>query len=413
MKFPRLFAAGLVMSVLGHSVGSAFFAPDSDEVQIETSRGGAVSVIGSIEDMVAGSKADSVEAPEPLEEVDPETIVDPVRTAETINPVTPVVAVEPVQAVQLETRVLEAVSTAVSAPVVEGVTTTDQVTKAVPEAVEPVRAQPMPANRVAKPVPADARPVVEPAQSAAVEPVPVPPTPAPTEARPIEAKPVVPVPMTEPDPAQKVKPVETARVVEPEARKPLEPVEPEAATAEPVDPLAAVSQTPRVKPEPPAKQAEPVKRKQTVQKQVAKKPAAKKPAAQARKKGADANTRRGGEQVTSKTARSNANGRADAKGKERGGAAAASNYAGKVYSRLARAKGRAAKRRKRSQSGLVVFVFSVSRDGRVSNVRITRSSGHANLDKATLRAVAALRMPKFPAAMKGNSKRFEGKYSFE
>ncbi len=79
MKFSRLLVTGALFSVLVHAAGSAYFATDPDEVQIAASEGGAVSVVGSLEDLVAGSDVPLEPIDEPLDEIDP--LEDPVEIA--------------------------------------------------------------------------------------------------------------------------------------------------------------------------------------------------------------------------------------------------------------------------------------------------------------------------------------------
>ena len=53
MSFARFLAAGAILSLVLHGTGAAFFAKDPNEISIAASEGGGVSVIGSIEDLVA------------------------------------------------------------------------------------------------------------------------------------------------------------------------------------------------------------------------------------------------------------------------------------------------------------------------------------------------------------------------
>ena len=118
MKFSRLVAAGIFVSVASHAAVSAYFAPDTDQLEIAASKGGAVSVIGSLEDLVAGTDGaqEAVEAP-------PEE-VQPVENA------TDVAAVQPQQAPQATQEIQKAlqVATAAIQPVAQGATDTRQVT---------------------------------------------------------------------------------------------------------------------------------------------------------------------------------------------------------------------------------------------------------------------------------------------
>ncbi|WP_422374710.1 TonB family protein [Roseibium sp.] len=374
MKGARVLIAGLGISLLLHGVGSAYFAKDPDDVSVAASQGGAVSVIGSIEDMVAGAKVEAVEAEKPVDEVEPlEEIVEPVQEPVEIEPLKPVeevvqpvvepaevkpveveapveiAALDPVKPVSQPTKVVKSVTTAAAVPVVEGVTTTEKVT-------EPVEA--------ADVVPQEAKPVRE--QTETVEQV----TAETTAAKPVEVTPQ--------------KPVQMALAVQPEVQPVQEAVRPE---TEQLQAVPETVRTPVAKPKPPVKKAEPVKKKKPKKQQ----------AKRQQKKGGATNSRKGGEQVTSKTARSNANGRADAKTKD-GGTKAASNYKGKVVAKLRRAKRypRAAKRAR--LTGTVRIAFTIAQNGSVSGIRISRSSGHAILDQAALDMVRrASPMPKFPS----------------
>lgn len=353
MRLSRYLAIGAVLSLVLHGTGSAFFAADPDEVSVAASEGGQVSVIGSIEDLVAGAKANVVSETEPVADVEPagepaRPVREPVEVAE-VTPETPVQPVE-VTPVQLVSEPVSArsVSAAGAGPVVDGVTRADPVT-----AVEPLKtdlAEKIPAAETASPV--------EPA----------------TPARPVDRQ-----------TAQQ--PVEIARAEPAATTEPARPVTQELQVQQPVeDPLPEVTQTPRAKPKPPVRKAEP---KKTPEKKVR----------TAQTKGAETSSRKGGEQVTASTARSNANGRKDARTRD-GGTRATSNYKGKVVARLRRAKRYPSQARRRSLEGTAHVAFTISRSGAVSGIRLTRSSGHGLLDQAALDMVRrASPMPKFPAGI--------------
>lgn len=212
MKFARLVIAGGVLSLVVHGAGSAYFAPDPEETLIAASSGGAVVVIGSLEDLVEGSDA-------PVEPV--EAVVEEVEVQRP-RPQTPVeTPVEQVQVAAVQPQVQ---------PVIQGVTDTAPVTATVVE-----EARPLEEVQPAKPV------EVQPAQ--AVEPV----TQAPVvEQTPVEQAPIEQTPVE----VAAVQPVEQA--IEP-------PVEEEEVQV-PEEVLAAL---PLTKPEPPEqkpeKRAEPKK----------------------------------------------------------------------------------------------------------------------------------------------------------
>lgn len=341
MSFARFLAAGAILSLVLHGTGAAFFAKDPDEVSIAASEGGGVSVIGSIEDLVAGAQVDAVADHPPLEDVPPD--VTPIEEAQK-SPATPEVrpdtAVKPVEA-QPVPAVAEAVpdmpvSEAVpSVPATAGITSTELVT-----------------------------------------------APVTTQGR-VTPEPVKPV-----EPAPQQKPVELARVEPAAPMETVKPVELETEVQQPIaDPLAEVTQTPTRKPEPPVRKAEAprVDERETPKKVV-----------KTQTRGAETNARKGGERITSKSAKSNVNGRANARTND-GGTKATSNYQGKVVAKLRRAKRYPREAKRQRLVGTVNVGFTISSNGAVSGIRITRSSGHPVLDQAALDMVRrASPMPKFP-----------------
>jgi periplasmic protein TonB len=56
------------------------------------------------------------------------------------------------------------------------------------------------------------------------------------------------------------------------------------------------------------------------------------------------------------------------------------------------------KARKEGRQGQVELVYRVTKDGRVTDVQIAKSSGHADLDQAAVRAISKF---KFVAAQEG------------
>lgn len=411
MTFPRLLATGLLVSVLLHSAGSAYFAEDPNEIAIEASAGGGVSVIGSIEDMVAGSQVDSVEVTEPVEEVEPDMDpVEPVREPQQVAVVEPVeaaaaLAPQPIAEIPVSTAV--PVETRSASPVVAGVTSTQPVnsTERILE-VESETSETLPAPAAETPV-SEKVEVAEAAQAeSAVEervetvktaPVAVPVT---DEQNPLQNVVEEPIDVKKVEPRE---PVEIARAAAAEPVPVQEVVKPDADILEAVpETLTEATVTPRAKPAPPVRKTQP--KKQTKE---------KKPVQQAQRKGSDVNSRKGGEKVTSQTARATATGRADAKSKD-GGDRAKSNYRGRVQAKLQRAK-RAPKGAKRKKlAGVVAFSFVISPSGSVSSIRIRKSSGHALLDQAALDMIRrASPMPKFPKNMPVRSLPFSGAVRFE
>ena len=282
-------AAGLALSLAAHAAASAYMVPDEEAPEIAASAGGAVAVVGSLQDLIEGAE---------------ETVIEPVETQ--METVQPVAALQPV----------ETVTAAVVPPV------------------------------------ADLAPV------APVDPMqPIVPLLAPQQT-PVEPPPVEAV----------AQPVLEAKPQEPE--KPVEP--------EPAPVVTAMPEVKPVKPEP--------------QKPEPKKQPAKKVAKVEKKAGAEINSQRGGEVVTSKTVQSNANGTADGSGDEQG-EGARTNYKGKVIAKLRRAK----QAPRDGGAGTATVEFTVQRDGTVSGIRLVRSAGNAALDEAAVAMVRrASPMPAFP-----------------
>lgn len=157
MKFSRLIVAGVFVSAACHAAVSAYFAPDPDQVEIAASEGGAVSVIGSLEDLVAGTDGalEAVEAPpEEIQPVENSSELSAVRLNRTL------------QSTHDTPKAVE-VTAATVQPLVKGVTDTRTVTaetvppetsraepqKTAPQALKPAVAAPQEAKH------AEARPV--------------------------------------------------------------------------------------------------------------------------------------------------------------------------------------------------------------------------------------------------------------
>ena len=354
MSFARFLAAGAILSLVLHGTGAAFFAKDPNEISIAASEGGGVSVIGSIEDLVAGAQVDAVADPQPVEDVKPD--------------------VEPIEEVQVNTAKPEVRSGTPVKPV--EVQPSPAVAEAVPDtpASEPVPSVPMVAGVTSL------DPVKAPATTPEVA------TASETLQGSVTPEPVKPVDPVEPAPEQK--PVEIARVEPAAPVETVQPVDQQTEVQQPVaDPLAEVTQTPNRKPKPPVRNAEaPKVEEQEKPKKVVK----------AQRKGAETSARKGGERVTSQSAKSNTNGRADARTND-GGTKATSNYQGKVVAKLRRAKRYPREAKRQRLEGTVSVGFTISSNGAVSGIRVTRSSGHPVLDQAALDMVRrASPMPKFP-----------------
>lgn len=363
MKFSRLVAAGIFLSVASHAAISAYFAPDTDQVEIAASEGGSVSVIGSLEDLIAGTDG-ALEAVET-----PPDEVQPVENTTEVAAVRP----EPVPRTSQDVQEAVQVETATLRPVAKGVTDTRPVTAdTVPPETPLVEAQKA-ANEELKPVKPQMDATTTPS---ATEVAAVAPSAVQAEVPEIEA--VTPE-LAEQPVSREAEPVEAKRLD-------AEPLE-----AKPAETLEATTPAP----------APPRKPKVPTDKKIAKQQPQKKKIS-----GADRNARRGGEQVTSAAGRSNVNGRKDGKSKD-GGTKARSNYNGKVLVKLRRAKRYPSQARRDRLQGTATVSFTVARSGAVSGVRLARSSGHTLLDQAALEMVhRASPMPKVPDDIRDNKLNF-------
>jgi len=344
MREKHLLAGALALSLGLHFVGSALFAAQPEETLIEASAGGGVTVVGSLHDLVAGTETatEAVEEPLPVAEpVPPREVVAP--------PVETATRREPVPPTPVAAQRPVAVPEVEAAPAQPGVTQETPVNAIAPSVLAPVA----PAPQVAAPV--------EPA---------------------------------------KVDPVGEESTSEPEAETVVAAVEPTA--VEPVEPndVEAVEDAvpvPTLKPEVPAsfKSRPPVtERRERPVNQVSR-----------QRRGAEENSRRGGERVTARTSASETGTGRSRSAEE--GRAALTNYQGQVLRKLQRAKRypRAAERAR--IGGTVTLRFTVSRSGQVSSSSIVGSSGHAVLDQEVLAMIArAAPMPAFPDAMKRGSMTF-------
>ncbi|ADZ70596.1 energy transducer TonB [Polymorphum gilvum] len=173
MNLSRLLAFGLVLSAGLHAAGSAVMNARDDGAQVEASLGGAVSVVGSLHDLVVGTDAEAVEPDaEPLQPVN-EAVVAPLRPVETVRPMQGAAAVTPVQVtpvqagvtdtVTVETAVEPTQATPLEASLEPPATATvvDQVPMQAMEPVRPPEAQAVPPAPTQKPVVAKTPPARE------------------------------------------------------------------------------------------------------------------------------------------------------------------------------------------------------------------------------------------------------------
>ncbi|MEQ8297309.1 MAG: TonB family protein [Nitratireductor sp.] len=330
-------ASGLV-----HAGAAAYLlAERPEQVEIAGSAAMEIALLGSFEDVFAAG-----------EPVPDSAIVEPVDT--------PDEAVQPRPAPETEIRETPA------------------------EAVEPVQAEPRPAEVTEPLAPQTPQPAQVLVPADAVAPV----------ERPAEA-----------EPAAETEPVETARaqftpVKTAEALAPVEeiviPDDVPLPTARPQPPKIRQAM---VRPEKPRAREAPRKKAETPRKQ------GRKTQAAGQGGRAEQSTRRG-------EATGNERGRAAAQGtgsREQGAAgnAAVSNYPGKVARKLRRALRGVSRAARRDARRDVHVHFVVTRNGALGSVRITQSSGSATLDKAALASVRrAAPFPPIPAAAARSSWKF-------
>ncbi|MEQ8449342.1 MAG: TonB family protein [Nitratireductor sp.] len=340
-------ASGLV-----HAGAAAYLlAERPEQVEIAGSAAMEIALLGSFEEAFAAG--------------------EPAPDSETVEPVgTPDEAVQPRPAPETDMRETPA------------------------EAVEPVQAEPPPAEVTEPLAPQTPQPaqVLVPAEAVA-------PVERSAEAEPVEAA------TTAPEPAAETEPVETARarITPVKTAEALAPVE-EIVIPDDVPLPTARPQPPKiwqamVRPEKPRAREAPRKKAETPPKQRRKTQAAGQGGR------AEQSTRRG-------EATGNERGRATAQGtgsRKQGAAgnAAVSNYPGKVARKLRRALRGVSRAARRDARRDVHVHFVVTRNGGLGSVRITQSSGSATLDKAALASVRrAAPFPPIPAAAGRSSWKF-------
>lgn len=336
-------ASGLV-----HAGAAAYLlAERPEQVEIAGSAAMEIALLGSFEDVFAAG-----------EPVPDSAIVEPVDT--------PDEAVQPRPAPETEIRETPA------------------------EAVEPVQAEPRPAEVTDPLAPQTPQPaqVLVPADAVA-------PVARTDEAEPVEASESA----TAPEPAvtarAQISPVKTTEALAP-VEEIVIPDDVPLPTARPQPPKIRQAM---VRPEKPRAREAPRKKAETPPKQ------RRKTQAVGQGGRAEQSTRRG-------AATGNERGRAAAQGtgsREQGAAgnAAVSNYPGKVARKLRRALRGVSRAARRDARRDVHVHFVVTRNGALGSVRITQSSGSATLDKAALASVRrAAPFPPIPAAAARSSWKF-------
>lgn len=348
----KLWRAAIASSIALHVAVAAFFlTAGGDDVLVAGSEDAGIAFLGN-------APEDQRSSGEMIDEAVAEvTIIDMVEAQ--------VVEATEAEVVPAET-VTEPVETITAEPV---------------ERVEPVRATVEPQIEVAEATPAP--------EEERAEPV----TEAPAAVAPAEIVPeVLATDTVEPvEDDTTVRPVVEPNIAEPTEATPTEQVVTEA--AEPVEPEIVAEATPDTAPIP-EERPEPVKQVEKPKPALEKKPE-KKVAEKPKEKPAKEEKRiaaGSGGKNASDARKGEADGREDGtkskkaagKGTEKtAGNASVTNYPGKVRSKVQRA----AKRSKGRKSGEVVVSFTVSASGSVSGVRVARSSGSPDLDKAALAAV--------------------------
>lgn len=228
------------------------------------------------------------------------------------------------------------------------------------------------------------------------------------------AKPVVPqayAAVSTPD--FKIEPSQTEGLIPPSPVEKLEAVKPEVATVQPrTEELKPVEPKPsetRVEPVETVEALTPVEEPEVVptptpkpKQKVAKARKVEKPkqATSGNKQSKSKVNNKSGAQNGKKSAKAASSGKSKKKSKARNsGNAAASNYPGKVYSKIARTRQRNAGGR-----GVAQVRFNVSSSGRAVSVSIARSSGNARIDSAAVAHVK--RASPFPKPPPGAQTRY-------
>lgn len=335
--------AAIATSVLIHGSAAAVLLGGRDDgLKIQGTAGTEIVMLGTFQDSLAAGDA---EAAAPVEATAPMAptaqAVRPVRNA-AVEPVTPV-----------ETARVER-----------------------PEQVVPVESSPA-KDAVVDTAARTPVEIVEPEEAVTVASV------APVEKpREVEEKP----------PLQSAEPVETARPLESERVAALSPTDALEAI-EPAPAIPDVAPVPSARPEPVRQAfAKPERPEPKVE------PVRKKPQRRAGDGGKQESTSRKGQTNGRENGNEKASGAGDRKGGTDGNAAV-SNYPGKVAAKLRRAV-RGVSRAARSGAKRDVHVyFVVTASGGVGSVRVTQSSGSAELDHAALASVRrAAPFPPIPAA---------------
>ncbi len=375
----------LLVSLSVHASGFAWFYTRGPETKIASTKSTSLSVVGSIEELVEGSREviEPIE-PEPPEELEPREH-DADVPLEQVNELKPVETVAP--------QVIK------SAPAIEGVTIQADI-----EPVEPEKeAEPVKHNLEAEPL--------KPAKVEEVKPVKVAELKVTKQPAPVDQKMTLEVVEKKAE-QEKIKSVEAELVdlnkqveAKQESAKELKPVD-EAKELEPQLERTEVASAsvPVPRPAPPRPEVKREAKPEKVAKRTPKK--AKKKRAQ-KAGNAKINSIKGST-VARKGANTAKKGNNIAGSGDSAGNAATSNYWGRMARKLQRSANSKYPRRekRRNKSGQVTVAFTVYRNGSVSGISVARSSGNQRFDAAALKAVrTAAPFGPFPSSIRAKSVR--------
>lgn len=386
----------LATSGLLHAAVAAFLlAVGSTAILIEGADDAGITMLGNAanDELQAGEPADqdvtqvtiiSMLPAQPIATVDAEAVaVDAAEPVTATSPASEVIEAAPADAVEpVRDAAAEPVAPESAVPVPESTTAPQVLTAETVDPAEDNRIAPHVETQDAESAPAAESAIVPP--SAVVTPAESPPAAAGPASQPVER--MQPETETQPAATDEIR-VSEAETIRAEEDVPVVKPEPEEA-----------KQPERKKPEP--KKAEPGKAeaKPAPQKKVEKAEKAEKPA----RESADGARGNGRANVRKGTANGAQDGRTVAKGKggkSGAGNAAVSNYPGKVAAKLRRAARSISRSAIRKAKNEVQVGFTVRADGSVGGVRITRSSGSPELDRAALTVVQ--RAAPFPPIPEG------------
>ncbi len=386
--------AALLVSVSVHAAGFAWFYTRAPEVQVASTWSASLSVVGSIEDLIAGSK----EVVEPVEPDQPDEIAPhEIESQQPIEQIKEVETVEPTKLVKAEiTSIKPIVTQAVKplpVPIAEGVT--------IKAEIEPIKFQ------------EEIDPLKLQLQSEQIK------TPEVQKNKPVEVARILPDEQKEPaKDVDRVKLKEQQKAVKPEEAKPVQTEKVEVVEQEPPEELkpvekkqleansaetkvaAVIVPVPRAAPPRPKlpQKARPEKTAKNAPPNDRNKPA--------RKAGnSDVNSARAS-RVARRGVDTSKNGNNIAGSGESAGNAATSNYWGKVQTKIQRAADRRYPRREknRNKSGVVRVSFVVHQNGAVTGIKLSRSSGNRRFDQAAMKAIkAAAPFPSFPSSMRNST----------